>query len=311
MPDVFDMYSIGLLFHDAVELHMAIQGDGDAFERVLTKVHMELFDAVGPAPDAGGTGADPVGPAVGGRYTIWFESCGLDPANPGSNMERDAYAAEAAGVQMRLHRRESSREEQERYGCGRTVHILCGPGETPLAFRELARKYLPRFLEGLVKEGLELNYRGAFAEPAAVDPRKPAVTVNDFGTDLVRTLWSVMDLVAKGRIPLSVSRCKCCGRLMNTAREAGHAREFCDASCRSLHRKRAAAQERSGKENGDARARREFLEHMGSGRAVRVGMSSHMGPEMQPGPEPGKMGVLEALLRDILGPSDGPAGAIR
>ena len=311
MPDVEGMYRIGLLFHDAIELHMAIQGDGPAFERVLTKVHMELFDVDGPVSDEDDARMDFARSVAEGRYTIWFESCGYDPTNPGSDARRDSYEIEAGGALLKMRRKESRWNEQEHYGCGRVVHVLCDPGEEPQAFREIARKYLPCFLEGLIREGVDLNYRGAFAEPAAVDPKKPVVIVNDFGNDLVRTLWIVMDLVNKGAIPLNVSRCKCCGRLMNTAREAGNAREFCDASCRSLHRKRVAAREKSGEETEDARMRREFLEYMESGDAVRVGMIAHMGLDMHPAPEPEKRGVLEALLRDILGLPDGPAGAIR
>ncbi|MBQ9043292.1 MAG: hypothetical protein IJ111_10825 [Eggerthellaceae bacterium] len=301
LPDVDAMYGVGLLFRDAIELFAAIGGDDAAFARVLTKAHMELFDVAGAVGDPEGGGADPAVAAAEGRYTLWFESCGSDPANPGSNMSRHEYVADVAGTRLRLRRRESDWRDEERYGCGRAVHVLCGPGETPRAFEGLVRKHLPDFLDGLIREGVELNYRGLFAEPAPIDSKRPAVTVNDFGSDLVRTLWTVMDLVSKGEIPLRIARCKCCGRLMNTAREAGHAREFCDSSCRSLHRKRVAAQEKSGKENEDARVRREFLEYMESGRGIHVGMTSHMGPEMQPDPEPEREGVLESILRRITG----------
>ena len=301
MPDVDAMYGIGLLFRDALELHAAIHGDDAAFARVLTKAHMELFDVAGAVPDPEGAAADSAAAVAEGRYTLWFESCGSDPANPGSNMNRHEYVADVAGARLRLRRKESGWRDGERYGCGRVVHVLCGPGETPAMFEELVRRHLGDFLDGLIREGVELNYRGLFAEPAPIDPKRPVVTVNDFGSDLVRTLWTVMDLASKGEVPLRVARCKCCGRLMNTAREAGHAREFCDSSCRSLHRKRVAAQERSGKENDDARIRREFLEFMESGAAVHVGMRSHMGPEMQPDPEPEREGVLESILRRITG----------
>lgn len=108
--------------------------------------------------------------------------------------------------------------------------------------------------------------------------------MNDFETDLVRTLWTVMGMVRKGDIAMSVSRCKCCGRLMNTAREAGNARKFCDSSCRSLHHKRVAVQEKSGKPNPDTDLRRRFLEFEASPEAIHVGMVEHMGPEMQPDP---------------------------
>lgn len=63
---------------------------------------------------------------------------------------------------------------------------------------------------------------------------------------------------------------------MNTAREAGHAREFCDASCRSLYRKRRISQNETGQTNADAALRHRFLEFEESPLAIHIGMASHM-----------------------------------
>ena len=276
--DVHRMYLIALLFHDALDLYMAANGDEAAFSRVLGKIHMEIFDV--DSVEAGDGCADPtaVKSMAAGCYTIWFESCGLDPDNPGSDKSYYSYQPQLSGCSLSLSRQEERAfERQELYGCGRAVHVLCAPGETPARFGDHARKYLPDFLDGLIKEGIGHNYKELFADSASIDPKKPLISVNDFGADLVRTLWGVMDLVRKGEIPLKLARCECCGRLMNSARNRGNARSVCDSSCRSLLRKRKA----KGTESEIEKMRRGYFSFVESAEAVHVGMSLHMGPEMQ------------------------------
>lgn len=302
IPDVDSLYQMGLLFRDAIELHMAIKGDEGAFRRVRNKCHMEVFDA-DVASDGGVGGDAKVAIDVAReRYTIWFESCGSDADNPGSDsFGRQGYEAEVFDVPLTLERQGSGREEEERYGCGRIVHRLCDERETPRQFDGVVRKNLRFFLDGLVSEGLSLNYKHRYAEPASIDPRRPLVTVNDFGSDLVRTLWAVMDAINDGDIPLNVTRCNDCGRLMNTARAAGNPREFCDDSCRGLHWKRQTENGGSGEERLGLRLQREFLAYMESGKDIRIGMVSHMGPEMQPEPEPECPGLLERIRDKVSG----------
>lgn len=302
-PDLGALYGIGLMFRDAIELYLAIGGDEAAFRRVLGKVHMEVFDARLPYGVERSGDADIAISAAEERYTIWFESSGRDYDNPGRNLDdsnvvldRNEYKAMLHGVPLMLDRKPSKWGDGENYGCGVTVHVLCDRGESPKQFELIAREHLGDFLDGLIAIGVEHNYKGLFAEPADIDRKNPVITVNDFETDLVRTLWSVMDMVRKGEIAMKVSRCKCCGRLINTAREAGNAREFCDSSCRSLHRKRVAAQEKSGKQNPDVELRRRFLEFEESPEAIHIGAVEHMGPEMQPDLDEG-LSIFERFER--------------
>lgn len=292
--DVEKMYRIALSFRDALELYMAINGDEAAFRRVLGKIHMEIYDV--ESVDARDGHSDPsvVKSMAENLYTIWFESCGLDWDNPGSNMRYDAYQTELSFCRLSLARKKDRRiEEQELYGCGRAVHILCLHGETPESFEYLARKYLRGFLDGLIEEGVSLNYKGLFAEAGRINPEKPLVKVNDFGADLVRTLWNVMDLINKGKIPFEIARCEFCGKLMNVARERGNARNVCDGSCRSQLHKRKAKSIKTEQE----RIRREFFAFAESEEAVHIGMTSHMGPEMQPKEE--EPGLLDAAVRAL------------
>lgn len=294
MLDAWGMYQIALLFRDAMELYMAIDGDDAAFNRVLGKIHMELFDVESVDPGAGCFDPSTVKTMVEGCYTIWFESCGRDWDNPGSNMTRDSYQVELPHCLLSLSRKEYwSITKQEYYGCGRTVHILCSPGETPNDFKDIARKHLKDFLNGLIEEGVSHNYKGLFAEAGRINPERPLVKVNDFGVDLVYTLWNVMDLINKGEIPFELARCEFCGKLMNVARERGNARNVCDSSCRSQLRKRKA----KGVESEQEKIRREFFAFAESEEAVHIGMTSHMGPEMQPKEE--EPGFLDAAIRAL------------
>ena len=297
--DTERMYRIALLFRDALELYMAANGDEAAFSRVLSKIHMELFDV--ESIDAGDRYSNPsvVKSMAENLYTIWFESCGLDWDNPGSNMRYNAYQTELSHCRLSLVRKEDRRvERQELYGCGRTVHILCQSGETPENFEYLARKYLKGFLDGLIEEGVAQNYKHLFAEAGRLDSEKPLVRVNDFNVDLVCTLWNVMNLINKGKIPLELARCEFCGRLMNVARERGNARNVCDGSCRSQLRKRRM----KGAESEQEKIRREFFAFVESEEAVHVGMTSHMGPEMQPKEEePEFFEAAIRALRDFFG----------
>ena len=290
------VYQIALLFRDAMELYMAINGDDAAFSRVLGKIHMELFDVEWVDPGDGRSDPSAAKARVEGRYTIWFESCGWDWDNPGSNMTRDSYQVELLHCRLSLSRKEDEGfMEQEHYGCGRTVHILCSPGETPDDFRDIARKHLKDFLDGLIEEGVSRNYKGLFAEAGKINPEKPLVKVNDFGADLVRALWNVMDLINKGEIPFELARCEFCGKLMNVARERGNARNVCDSSCRSLLHKRKT----KGIETEQERIRREFFAFAESEEAVHIGMTSHMGLEMQPKEE--ELGFFDAAVRALCG----------
>lgn len=282
--DTERLYRIGLLFRDALELHSAIQGDEKAFRRVLGKIHMEYYKASFPyRVHDGNFDAQSARLAAESRFTIWFESSGCDLDNPGHNpddsnivLNRNEYETTVFGTPLVLQRKQLPGEQEEHYGCGLAIHALCEAGETPEQFEVLARKYLPTFLNGLIKIGIEHNYKHLFANPALISGKNPSITVNDFQHDLVRTLWTTMELINKEVIPLSISRCKCCGRLMNTAREAGHAREFCDASCRSLYRKRRISQNETGQTNADAALRHRFLEFEESPLAIHIGMASHM-----------------------------------
>ena len=234
---------------------------------------------------------------VEGCYTIWFESCGWDWDNPGSNKTRDSYQVELSHCRLSLSRKEEEGGfwEQEHYGCGRVVHILCPPGETPDDFKDLARKHLKDFLDGLIEEGVSLNYKGLFAEAGRINPEKPLVKVNDFGADLVRTLWNVMDLINRGEIPFKLARCEFCGKLMNVARERGNARNVCDSSCRSQLRKCKA----KGVESERERIRREFFAFAESEEAVHIGMTSHMGLGMQSKEEEPRF--FDAAVRALCG----------
>lgn len=289
--DAWGVYQIALLFRDAIELYMAINGDDAAFNRVLGKIHMELFDVESVDPGVGCFDPSAVKTEVEGCYTIWFESCGFDWDNPGPNLTRHSYQAELSHCRLSLSRKEDRGfTKQEHYGCGRAVHILCFPGETPDDFRDLARKYLKDFLDGLIEEGVSRNCRGLFADAGRINPEKPLVKVNDFGADLVRTLWNVMDLINKGKIPFEIARCEFCGSLMNVARERGNARNVCDGSCRGqLHKRKT-----KGVETERERIRREFFAFAESEEAVHIGMTSHMGPEMQPKEE--EPGFLDAAI---------------
>ena len=292
--DAWGVYQIALLFRDAMELYMAINGDVAAFSRVLGKIHMELFDVESVDPGDGCSDPFAVKTRVESCYTIWFESCGWDWDNPGSNKTRDFYQAELSHCRLSLSRKEYwDITKREDYGCGRTVHILCSPGETPHDFEDLARKHLKDFLDGLIEEGVSLNYKGLFAEAGRINPERPLVKVNDFGADLVRTLWNVMDLINRGEIPFKLARCEFCGKLMNVARERGNTRNVCDSSCRSQLRKRKA----KGVESERERIRREFFAFAESEEAVHIGMTSHMGPEMQPKEE--EPGFLDAAIRAL------------
>ena len=294
MLEAGSVYQIALLFRDAMELYMAINGDVAAFNRVLGKVHMELFDVESVDPRDGCSDPSAVKTEVEGRYTIWFESCGWDWDNPGSNKTRDSYQVELSRCRLSLSRKEDGGFwEQEHYGCGRVVHILCPPGETPNDFKDIARKHLKDFLNGLIEEGVSHNYKGLFAEAGRINPERPLVKVNDFGVDLVCTLWNVMDLINKGEIPFELARCEFCGKLMNVARERGNARNVCDSSCRSQLRKRKA----KGVESEQERIRREFFAFAESEEAVHIGMTSHMWPEMQPKEE--EPGLLDAAIRAL------------
>ena len=290
--DTERMYRVALLFRDVLELYMAVNGDEAAFNRVLGKIHMEMFDV--ESVDVGDGYGNPsvVKSMAEDRYTIWYESCGEDLDNPGSNMRYNAYQTELSNCRLSLVRKEDIPfDKQERYGCGRTVHILCLPGETPETFKNLARKYLKAFLDGLIEEGVTQNYKHLFAGAGRIDPEKPLVKVNDFDADLVCTLWNAMSLINKGKIPLELSRCEFCGRLMNVARERGNARNVCDGSCRSQLRKRKM----KGVESEQEKIRREFFAFAESEEAIHVGMTSHMGPEMQPKEE--EPGFFEAAIR--------------
>ncbi len=297
--DICRMYRISLLFHDALELYMAINGDEAAFNRVLGKIHMEVFE-VGSV-DAEDEYADKeVAEAMAAeRYTIWFESCGSDPDNPGSNMDYSSYATRLSGCRLKLSRQEERAfEDRELYGCGRAVHVLCEPGETPENFRPLARKYMRAFLDGLIEEGVTNNYKGQFAEAGKIDPAKPLIDVNDFGTDLVRTLWEVMSLISKGEITIQLAHCEFCRKLMNVARGRGTARKVCDASCRGrLHKS-----EKSGAVTDEEKIRRAYRAFAESEDAVHIGVISHMGPEMQPEKdEPGFLGKVGRGIKSIIG----------
>ena len=294
MLDAWGVYQIALLFHDAMELYMAINGDDAAFNRVLGKIHMELFDVESVDPGDGCFDPSAVKTRVEGCYTIWFESCGWDCDNPGSNKTRDSYQVELSHCRFSLSRKEEGGFwKQEHYGCGRVVHILCSPGETPDDFKDLARKHLKDFLDGLIEEGVSLNYKGLFAEAGRINPEKPLVKVNDFGADLVRTLWNVMDLINEGKIPLEIARCEFCGKFMNVARERGNARNVCDSSCRSQLNKR----KKKGVESKRERIRREFFAFAESEEAVHIGMTSHMGPGMQSMEE--EPGLFDAAVRAL------------
>lgn len=292
--DAGRMLQIALLFRDAMELYMAINHDEAAFNRVLGKVHMELFDVESIDPGDGCFDPSAVKTRVESCYTIWFESCGWDWDNPGSNMTRGSYQAELFHCRLSLSRKEDRGfMEQEQYGCGRAVHILCSPGETPNDFKDIARKHLKDFLNGLIEEGVSHNYKGLFAEAGRINPERPLVKVNDFGVDLVCTLWNVMDLINKGEIPFELARCEFCGKLMNVARERGNARNVCDGSCRGqLHKRKT-----KGIETEQERIRREFFAFAESEEAVHIGMTSHMGPEMQPKEE--EPGFLDAAIRAL------------
>lgn len=286
--DTERLYRIGLLFRDALELYAAIDGDEKAFRRVLGKTHMEVFDARLPFGVEESSNAQSALLSAEGRYTIWFESSGYDLDNPGCNLDdssvvlnRNEYEASVFDIPLMLQRKERFDEVNENYGCGVSVHILCEPGESPEQFEALARKYLAEFLKGLTAIGAKHNYKHLFANPAIVSEKNPSITVNDFNHDLTRTLWVTMDLISKEAIPLRISRCKCCGRLMNTAKEAGNAREFCDASCRSLHRKRCNAQNKEAKTVTETALRQQFYRFEESLDAICIGMASHMLPEMQ------------------------------
>lgn len=294
MLEAGSVYQIALLFRDAMELYMAINGDVAAFNRVLGKVHMELFDVESVDPGDGCSDPSDVKTMVEGCYTIWFESCGWDWDNPGSNKTRDSYQVELSHCRFSLSRKEEEGFwKQEHYGCGRVVHILCSPGETPDDFKDLARKHLKDFLNGLIEEGVSRNYKGLFAEAGRINPERPLVKVNDFGVDLVCTLWNVMDLINRGEIPFELARCEFCGKLMNVARERGNARNVCDSSCRSQLRKRKT----KGVESEQERIRREFFAFAESEEAVHIGMTSHMGLEMQPKKE--EPGLFDAAVRAL------------
>lgn len=293
------MYGISLLFHDVIEMFLAIRGDAAAFKRLLPKIHMEIYDVEDMDKSSDDENVSAAEKEAESRYTIWFESCGSDELNPGSERERNNYKTELYGTKLSFHRRLSAWGKE--YGCGRTVHQLCDANETPDDFQFLARKYLPIFLHELIDEGCNHNFKGFFAKAAAIDVKTPTILVNDFNSDLVTTLWHVMRLINEGVIPLDVSRCKCCGRLINTAKEAGHAREYCDSSCRSLHRKRIIAQQNTGKEYADAKIRREFFEYMESDQAVHIGMVSPMGPEIQYLGEPSKQRPGKAFIHKRFG----------
>lgn len=264
------MYRIALLFRDALDLYSAINGDEAAFNRALSKIHMEMFDVDSIESEDGCADSAVKEHVATSRYTIWFESCGFDPDNPGSEMHYASYEAQLSGCRLKLSRkRKEGRDDRGLYGCGRAVHILCSPEETPDDFKRSARKHLQDFLDGLIEEGAEHNYKGLFAKSASVDPGKPLISVNDFSTDLVCTLWSVMDMINKGEIPVKLARCEFCGRLMNVARKRGNARKVCDSSCRSQLLKRKT----KGYKSKDEEIRREYLSYIESSDAVHIDLT--------------------------------------
>ena len=276
--DAGNVYNVSLLFRDALELFSAAKGDRQAFRRVLPKFHMEVFKV---EPDSSSSaGPNPIVlDEISSRYTLWFESCGHDSDNP------DVMIGDYSSCDYRFHdgysdfdylltRQKGKWDEQEYYGDGWKVHMLCGAGETPSDFEKLVWKNLQYFLDALIAEGLSCNYKGRFAASADIDPKKPEITVNNFDCDLTRSLWLVLDLANRGKLSLSVARCRYCGHLIDTSKSKNNQREFCDGSCRSAHRKEEGA-ERSNKRE-ERKLRKRFLAYMGSSEAVHVGMPEHM-----------------------------------
>lgn len=295
IPSIHGLYRLGLLFRDAIDLYSAIHGDKKAFRRVLTKCHMELFDVKHVFDDA--DELDEVAKKdlieeIENRFTIWFESCGCDDTNPGSDMRGAEYETCVEDIRFSLRRKEEHWDNQEKYGCGCSVYYLCDVGEGSESFQSIARNTLQYFLNGLIEEGLNNNYKNQFAEPAGLDPANPTIIVNDFKSDLVRSLWRVMDCINRNIIPLEVQHCKHCGRLINIANSKGHDRRYCDATCRSEYRKRQSSYEKTGKEHPEVVLRRQYYEYIESGEAIHIGMSSHMGKEEEQKSEE------EALVRE-------------
>lgn len=280
LPEADALYDMSLLYRDALEIYAAMTGDESAFERVLTKVHMEKFDVEMTGEES--SYAKDVEDEISDRYVMWFESCGRDRYWPGTNLIGCECEVKYKGLDFTLSRKPVKWSSgNELYGGGRRVFVLCGRGETPDYFRVAAFRNLGSFLNGLISEGLNGAHQGYgkyvryFAPHAKVDPNNPIIRVNDVNTDLSRTLWEVMRLIATGEVALKLDRCKCCGRFINRAHEAGNVREFCDSSCRSLYKKRIAAKEKSGKASADATVRHEFYSFMESGRGVNMGQKTY------------------------------------
>lgn len=272
--DIDNMYQISLMFHDAIEMLLALRGDERAFNRILGKFHMEYFDVECLNEECFDMSAE-----LEDRLILWFESCGYDNDNPGTNLEPHEFETDYNGVSYRFRRKSVNWDERENYGHGRKYFKLCDSKARIEYFEWLVYDNLQFFLNKLIDEGLNRNYKNRFADPAKINTDKPIITVNDFRNDLIRTLWAVMDEINRGNIPFSVTNCKHCGRLIDTSRSAGNKRQYCDSSCRSQHSKRMKSQQNNGQENYEVALRKRYKNYLESGKTIRIGIPANIGKE--------------------------------
>ena len=266
-------YNLGLLFKDAIDLYLASKGDEAAFNRVLGKMHMEIFTLENRVILEQDSYPARIAWPCAERFTLWFESCGYDDSTYYSLYDR-SYETDVEGRTIKLFRRHLPNEYNEIYGSGRIVNVLCEPGEIPESFREVVRNHLDDILELLINEELSNDCFGHQADPAPINPAKPIIRVNDCNTDLVRTLWGVLKGIHSGDIPASIGRCRNCGRLINRTHQRGHERFFCNSSCKGLYAKRTA-KSNEGRPNEEIELWQQFLAFLESERAVHIGMESH------------------------------------
>lgn len=272
------VYDCALLVHDAIEMLLAIRGDEAAFQRILSKVHMERFLLR--------DGGDP------GRYTLWFESVGSDLDNPYPYGGRYVYHADLDGSRVELVRQERSWSPRTFGGSDWMYYRLCERGTGYGDFRELTRQALPYFVEAMIADGKDRrNYKRRFAPGAKVDADNMSYVVNDCDHDLMATIWGALDLVRKGEVDLALIRCEVCGRLVRVRKRRGDAkrRKTCSSACRQ--RKSRGRVDSEHQELKSA-----YLEYMESGKEVRVGVDEPRQDPANVRDERGHLDYVASLL---------------
>lgn len=272
-------YNCSLLVHDALEMLRAIDGDDDAFRRILPRFHMERFR---PCDDEDFA-----------RYTLWFESIGEDLDNPWPYDERYAYRASVDGREVELVRRDRLGEVRMFGGSDWLYYRLCGRANGLDDFERLVRENLPFFVEAMISDGKSRrNYKGRFAPGARVSRDSLAYTVNDRDHDLMATIWSVLDLVRIKDVELDLSKCEACGRLVRVKKQqrGDRCRKTCSDACRqSLSRGRI--------DEEAAKLREAFDAFMESGAEIRIGVDEPFEEESSSEQGNAFESILDAIFR--------------